>query len=116
MDDDKKVLVGAGEVMKERHRRLLVEARESLRQKKPRTLKQREALLAERFNGRVEEVPRQRERMIVDRRWEFEVLSKMREKAPFKVEKEVKATMKRVEWGITYVPKLTDYIIRLYAS
>ena len=70
----------------------------------------------ERISGRVEKISRQRETMTVDRRWEIELLSQMKEKLLTKYERRKKATVKRVVWGINYVTKLVQYIIRMYAN
>ena len=70
----------------------------------------------ERTIDTVEKDSEQKEITRVDRRWEFELLSRMREKLLNKAEKSMKSTRKRVVWGCNYFPTVALYIIRLYAS
>ena len=137
LDSGNESSTGAEETLKERNKRLLCKERESLRQRKVRTSKRRGEYLNNsnisqakekrntvtvedqgnnRINCKVESLPEQRERMRVDRRWEFELLLRMKEKLLNKAEKSVKATVKRLVWGSNYIPKVFQYIIRSYVS
>ena len=74
------------------------------------SLEAKEASLAAEKDSKQKDITR------VDRRWEFELLSRMREKLLNKAEKSMKSTRKRVVWGSNYFPTVALYIIRLYAS
>ena len=54
--------------------------------------------------------------MRVDRRWEFELLTKMKDKLMSKTKEKVKATVKGIVWDINYASKVSSYLIRTYAS
>ena len=72
---------------------------------------------SERILHRAEGISRQRVISRVDRRWEFELVLKMREKLLTKSEKSRENTMKRVvSWGTSYVPKVFSYVIRIYSN
>ena len=101
MDGCNKILIGKEETLKERNRRLLRKERESVRQRKVRPSKRRGKCTScshisqeteenntaavedpgdERINGTVENISGQKETTRVDRRWELELLSRMKEK------------------------------------
>lgn len=75
-----------------------------------------EVIDTEGVKGRGHKVPRQRERTTVHRRWEFEMLSRMKEKLLYKVEKSVNTTVKRLEWAISNFLKLVCYVNSLCTS
>ena len=59
----------------------------------------------------------QKEISRVDRRWELELVSRMRDKIRTKVEKSGKTTANRVVWRrIRYFPKIFAYTIRMFTS
>ena len=68
------------------------------------------------INGTVENTSRQNEAARVDRRWELELLTRMKEKLLNKTEKSTKTIVKRVVWGSNHIPKVFLYIIRSYSS
>ena len=71
----------------------------------------------ERTSTKVKRSSEQKEFSRVDRRWEFELVSKMRDKMRIKVEKCKKTTVKRVVgWRSGYFPKVFGYVIRIYSS
>ena len=117
MDGCNEILIGEEETLKERNRRLLRKERESVRQRKVRTSKRRDKCASYthlsqeteenntasvedpedgKINGTVENISRQKETARVDRRWELELLSRMKEKLLNKTEKSTKSIIKRV--------------------
>ena len=68
------------------------------------------------INGTVENTSRQKKAARVDRRWELELLTRMKEKLLNKTEKTTKSIVKRVVWGSNHIPKILLYIIRSYSS
>ena len=137
MDGCNEILIGEEETLKERNRRLLRKERESVRQRKVRTSKRRDKCAScthisqeteenntasvedpedGKINGTVENISRQKETARVDRRWELELLSRMKEKLLNKTEKTTKSIVKRVVWGSNHIPKILLYIIRSYSS
>ena len=138
LDGGNEDCLGAEETLKQRNRRLLAKERERLRQRKAKIPKKKgeykdchvisqafevknpavvENRGDERPNVKVEHSSKQREVSSVDRRWEFEVVSRMRDKIRIKAKKSGKITVKRVVWWRTrYFPKVYGYVIRVYSS
>ena len=129
---------GAEETLKERNRRLLAKERERLKQRKPKIQKQRgkykscedisksikvksTAVIENHVNEgtmtRDENYSEQKEISRVDRRWELELISRMRDKIRTKVEKSGKSIVNRVVWKrIRYFTKVFAYAIRIFSS
>ena len=130
--------IGVEETLKERNRRLLAKERERLSQREAKILKQKgknencdeisqaievkniavaKNLCNEGAIARVEHMSKRREISSVDRRWEIELVSRMRDKIQTKAEKSRKPTVKRVVWwGNTHIPKLVTHVIKIYSS
>ena len=138
LDGGNEVSSDAEETLKERNRRLLAKERERLNQKKIKTPMQKakykdrgnisqaievknisaaENRGNERTSTRSKSCSKQREIARVDRRWEFEVVSRMKAKLQSKVEKSGKTTVRReVGWRTRYFPKVFDYVVKIYSS
>ena len=138
LDGGNDICFGAEETLKERNKRLLANERERLKQRKVKIPKQKgkygncegnsqsikvktspvvDIRDNERTITRAQQVTEQREISSVDRRWEIELVSRMRDKIRTKVEKRGKTTVKRVVWRrIRYFPKVFTYAIRMFSS
>ena len=70
----------------------------------------------EKIKDIVENSCKQRTVARVDRRWEFEILSRMKVKLLNKAEKKVETTVKSVVWGISWFSELCPQVIKLYSN
>ena len=70
----------------------------------------------ERIKDIIENSCKQRSIVRIDRRWEFEILSRMKVKLLNKAEKKVETTVRRVVWGISWFSELCPQVIKLYSN